>query len=93
MDVLKGLVYEFWQWVPKWQFYGALGLTVVLWLFRKSALSRLVLIVAAVAWAAGFALHESEMVAGLGATALHFAVFAGGAGAVALFWFLFLRSP
>jgi len=92
MDMLKGLLRAFWEWVPKWQFYGALGLTVVLWLVRKTALSRLVLVVAAVAWGVGFALSRSDMVAGLGATALHLAVFAGGAAAVAFFWFLFIRS-
>jgi hypothetical protein len=93
MEMLKGLVLEFWEWVPKWEFYGALGLTAVLWLVRQYALSRLVLIVAAVAWVAGFAISRSDVAAGLGPTVLHFAMLVGGGAAVALFWFLFLRNP
>jgi hypothetical protein len=93
MEMLKGLAYEFWLWVPKSQFYGALGLTAVLWFVRQYALSRLVLIVAAVAWAVGFTISRSDAVAALGPNVLYFAMLAGAAAAVALFWFLFLRNP
>jgi hypothetical protein len=93
MEMLKGLAREFWLWVPKWQFYGALGLTAVLWLVRQYALSRLVLIVAAVAWAVGFTISRTNVAAGVGPAVLHFAMLAGASAAVALFWFLFLRNP
>jgi hypothetical protein len=93
MDMLKGLVREFWQWVPKLQFYGVLGLTVVLWLVRKYALSQLVLIVAALAWVLGFAVSRSDMAAGLGSTAVHLGMLVMGAAVVFVFWFVFLRNP
>ena len=93
MEMLRGLTHEFWVWVPKSQLYGALGLAAVLWFVRLYALSRLVLIVAAVAWAVGFTISRSEAVAALGPNLLYFAMLAGGAAAVALFWFLFLRNP
>ena len=92
MEMLKGLA-EFWRWVPKSQFYGALGLAAVLWFVRQYALSRLVLIVAAVAWGVGFALWRWDAVKALGPNVIYFAMLAGGAAAVALFWFLFLRNP
>ena len=93
MEMLKGLAYEFWQWVPKWQFYGAIGLTAVLWFVRQYALSRLVLIVAAVAWVVGFTISRSDAMSRIGPNVLHLAMLAGAAAAVTLFWFLFLRNP
>ena len=92
MDALLEKLQVFWDWIPKWQFYGAVVLTVLLWVVRQFALSRLVLMVALVAWVIGFTISRTDMAQGFGAHALNFAVLGGGALAVILFWFLLIRK-
>jgi hypothetical protein len=93
MDILKELAQQFWSWLPKSQLYGALGLAVVLWLVRQYTLSRFVLVVAVVAWVVGFAVSQSNVVAGVGPNVLYVGMLAGAGAAVAIFWFVFLRNP
>jgi len=92
MEVFKQKLLEFWEWVPKWQFYGALGLAVVLWVVRRYSLAHVVLVVAGLAWFVGFVISRTDMAEGLGTNALNFAVLAGGAAAAVLAWFLFIRK-
>lgn len=91
MDLLRQRLSEFWEWVPKWQFYGVLGLAVALWVVRQYALSRVVLVVAGVAWFVGFVVQGTDMGKGLGANVLNFAMLSGGVVAVVLAWYFFVR--
>ncbi len=92
MEYLKQQVLEFWQWVDKIQFYGVMGLAVVLWVVRRYRLTQLVIVVAALAWFVGFVVSRTDVASGIGSNALNFAVFAGGAVAAVLAWFLFIRK-
>lgn len=92
MEFLKQRMLEFWEWVPKWQFYGVLGVAVVLWVVRRYRLTQLVLVVAALAWFVGFVVSRTDVASGIGSNALNFAVLAGGAAAAVLAWFLFIRK-
>ncbi len=94
MDDLMDKLRAFWEWVriPWWKFYAPLAAAFVLWVVRQFALSRLVLMVALVAWVVGFTVSRTDMAQGFGAQALNFAVLGGGALAVILFWFLLIRK-
>jgi len=92
MEFLKQKVLEFWEWIPKWQFYGALGLAAILWVVRRYSLAQVVVVVAALAWFVGFALSRSDVGSGFGTNALNFAMLAGAAVAAVLAWFFFIRK-
>jgi len=91
MELMKQKLLEFWQWIPKWQFYGAMGLAVVLWVVRRYSLATLVVLVAGFAWVLGFIVKHTDVAGGFGTTALGFAMI-GGAAASILAWFLFIRK-
>ena len=93
MDLIKQQLLEFWQWIPEWQFYGVIGLAVLLWVVRRYSLAQVIVVVAVLAWFVGFVVHGTDVGAGIGANALNFAVLGGGAVAAVLAWYFFIRKP
>ena len=92
MEFLKQRVLDFWEWVPKWQFYGALGLSVVLWIVRRYSLAQLVIVVAGLAWFVGFVLGRTNVGSTFGSNVMQFGMLTGAALMAVLAWFLFIRK-
>ena len=92
MGSLREIVGAFWDWVPKWQFYPVLVASVALWVVRYFALSKAVILVAAIAWFLTFVVSRTDMGKGIGTNALNFAMLGAGALAVILGWFFFIRK-
>ena len=92
MDAFLEKLRLFWEWIPKWQFYGAIVLAAVLWVVRQFSVAQVVLVVAAIAWFVGFIISQTDMAEGIGGNALNFAMLGAGALGVILFWYFLIRK-